>query len=162
MILVGCSSHAGDKDAGTALAGIFPAAFRSAGYNQVRACRFPGEHSALNGFTVWADDAGASLYMAILAGDAGGVMPAGSVVIKELYASQACDPSGVDHWVAMKKVTGYDPDHGDWMWQELAQDGTVKTQGREAACYRCHQGGANTTCDGYGAANGKDYLCTAP
>ena len=38
---------------------IFPAAtFRQAGFQMVRACRAPGEHSALNGFTVWVNDGG--------------------------------------------------------------------------------------------------------
>ena len=53
----GCSSKSqpGGADGGTL---VFPTTFRQAGFQMVRACRAPGEHSALNGFTVWVNDDG--------------------------------------------------------------------------------------------------------
>ena len=59
-----CSSKSSAVvDGGTV---IFPAAFHQAGFRMVRACRAPGEHSALNGFTVWVNDAAAAIYDEIL------------------------------------------------------------------------------------------------
>jgi hypothetical protein len=167
----GCTSRSardgGPGDAGTP---IFPAGFRQSGFQMVRACRAPGEHSALNGFTVWVNDDAAATYDRILvsggggggAGGAGGAprMPDGAIVIKELYADRAC--ATVDRWVAMKKIAGFDPAHGDWFWQDVGAARTVTVEGQVPACSDCHEGQPNATCVGYGAVNGMDYLCTAP
>jgi len=170
ILAFGCTSSkpAGDggpTDAGTT---VFPATFKQAGFQMVRACRAPGEHSALNGFTVWVNESSAAAYDQILqaAGiDAGGdaaarQMPDGSIVIKELYRDQTC--STVDRWVAMKKIAGYDPASGDWFWQDVTAQSTITVEGRVPACSGCHEGRPDNTCIGYGAVNGMDYLCTAP
>src|SRR4051812_19851689 len=69
----GCSSKPAGPDTGTdAGAPIFPATFRQSGFHMVRACRAPGEHSALNGFTVWASGAAAATYAQLLSGGAAG------------------------------------------------------------------------------------------
>ena len=142
---------------------IFPQTFRQTGFRLVRPCRAPGEHSALNGFTVWVNDAAAVAYDDILSGTAGvHEMPANSIVIKEVSTDVTCSSSAVDRWVAMKKIPGYDPPNGDWMWQEVSGQGSITVEGRVAACTGCHAGADNTTCAGYGAARGMDYLCTAP
>ena len=159
---VACSSSPGSPggDAGTT---IFPAAFRQSGFRMVRACRAPGEHSGLNGFTVWVDDAAAAVYDQILSGGGAGVaaaMPDGAVVVKELYGDRDC--TVVDRWVAMKKVAGFDPTHGDWYWQDVAASRAIVRQGQLPACSDCHEGRPDATCIGYGAMNGMDYLCTAP
>lgn len=142
---------------------FFPATFRQAGFRRVRACRAPGEHSGLNGFTVWADDASADVYDSILAAS-GDVhqMPAGAIVVKELYDDRTCSEDQVDRWVAMKKVPGYDPANGDWMWQDVTGRRTLTSEGRVASCSACHAGGDDMTCAGYGELHGMDYLCTAP
>ena len=153
-------------DAGDAGVTIFPAGFRAAGFQMVRACRAPGEHSGINGFTVWVDDAAATTYDQILAGGPGrtdaGVrqMPDGAIVIKELFGDRDC--TVVDRWVAMKKIAGFDPAHGDWYWQDLAPTRAVLREGQLPACSDCHEGRPDGTCAGFGTVNGMDYLCTAP
>jgi hypothetical protein len=157
----GCSAapaSPGGRDAGVA---IFPVSFRQSGFHMVRACRAPGEHSALNGFTVWVDDAAAATYDQILSGGgAAQPMPDGAIVVKELYGDREC--TVVDRWVAMKKAAGFDPGRGDWYWQDLAADRAVVREGQLPACSDCHEGRDDGTCIGYGAVNGMDYLCTAP
>lgn len=160
LLAVGCSS--GSTPSGDA-AVLFPPSFRETGYRRVRPCRSPGEHSALFGFTVWVDEPSAARYDQILSGggDAGvQEMPAGAVVIKEVFSDLDC--RSVERWVAMKKMPGYDPAHGDWFWQELTVKGVSKSEGRVAACIACHLGGDTGSCAGFGALKGMDYLCTAP
>lgn len=153
-----CSSTPAANDAP-----FFPATFRQSGFRQVRACRAPGEHSGLNGFTVWVDDASADSYDSILAASADvHQMPAGAVVVKELYRDRACGADQVDRWVAMKKIPGYDPANGDWMWQDVTNQRGITAEGRVGSCIACHAGGDDMTCAGYGEAHGADYLCTAP
>ena len=162
-VALGCSSNSshGAADGGVL---VFPTTFRQSGFQMVRSCRGPGEHSGLNGFTVWVNDAAAATYDQLLLGgtpgDAGGghEMPDGAVVVKELYRDRSC--ATVDRWVAMKKVAGFDPGHGDWFWQDVTPAGTVTIEGRVPACSDCHEG--NASCTGFGAVNGMDYLCTMP
>ncbi len=161
-VAIGCSSKSspGAADAGML---IFPSTFHQSGFQMVRACRAPGEHSALNGFTVWVNDDGAAAYDAILSGGGDGgahVMPDGAVVVKELYKDRTC--TAVDRWVAMKKIAGFDPAHGDWLWQDVSAASTVNSQGILPACSDCHEGRPDNTCIGFGNTNGMDYLCTAP
>jgi hypothetical protein len=158
----GCSSKStpAATDGGTL---VFPTTFRQSGFQMVRACRAPGEHSALNGFTVWVNEAAAASYDEILlgGGDAGvHAMPDGAVVVKELYADRAC--TAVDRWVAMKKIAGFDPAHGDWFWQDVSAAAKVNTEGVLPSCSDCHEGRPDNTCIGFGNTNGMDYLCTAP
>lgn len=165
----GCSSRPGSPG-GDAGATIFPASFRQSGFRMVRACRAPGEHSGLNGFTVWVDDAAASAYDQILSGGGGAggavdsgaapAMPAGAIVVKELYGDRDC--TVVDRWVAMKKVDGFDPAHGDWYWQDVGASRAIVREGQLPACSDCHEGRPDGTCIGFGTLNGMDYLCTAP
>ena len=163
VLAMGCSSKAGSnggtRDAGTT---VFPLGFRQSGFQMVRACRAPGEHSALSGFTVWVSDAAAAAYNEIMQSrDAGaGEMPDGAIVVKELYRDRTC--TVVDRWVAMKKIAGFDPLHGDWFWQDVAATGSVTLEGQAPSCSGCHEGRPDGTCIGYGAVNGMDYLCTAP
>ena len=156
----GCSSKSGANGGTPDAAGrIFPQAFRQTGFQMVRACRAPGEHSALSGFTVWVNDAAAAAYNDILQNrDAGArEMPNGAIVVKELYRDRIC--TVVDRWVAMKKITGFDPSHGDWFWQDVAATGAVTIEGQAPSCSGCHEGRPDATCIGYGAVNGMDYLC---
>jgi hypothetical protein len=165
--LAACSSGAGGQNAdahGNGGDPFFPMNFRESGFQKVRACRAPGEHSGINGFTVWVDDGAAATYDQILSGGAGdggtAQMPPGAVVIKELYGDRDC--TVVDRWVAMQKIGAFDPAHGDWFWQDLSATRAVLRQGQLPACSDCHEGRADGTCVGFGASNGMDYLCTAP
>src|SRR5262245_34854922 len=129
----GCSTKASSPTPDAA-APIFPQDFRQSGFQMVRACRSPGEHSALNGFTVWADQSSAAQYDSILLGAVDGgahEMPAGSIVVKEVYRDSDC--VAVERWVAMKKIPGFDPEHGDWSWQEMTANGVITVDGRVAA-----------------------------
>jgi hypothetical protein len=140
---------------------IFDTNVRKA-YELVRDCRSPGEHSGLNAFTVWVNSTGAASFAAIWqTPPATNALADGSIVVKEIYTTQECDPSSVDFWVAMKKKSGFDPANGDWYWQKARADGTVVTDGRRPDCSGCHTGN-DPTCDGYGLKAGRDYLCTAP
>ena len=140
---------------------IFEKDFRQS-YAQVRQCRAPGEHSGLNGFTVWVNHTGGESFGAIWQTPPSvKALVDGAIVVKELYTSQDCEPSSVDHWVAMRKETGFDPAHGDWHWQEVSPAGDVISDGAVATCSTCHTGDTSS-CMGYGATAGRDYLCTAP
>jgi hypothetical protein len=95
LVTVGCGDKAGPGPSEA----IFPATFRQTGFRMVRPCRAPGEHWALNGFTVWVDQASADLYDELLRGNTarGREMPDGSMVVKELYVDRGCSPDAVDH-----------------------------------------------------------------
>jgi len=145
---------------------IFDRAFRSS-YTEVRSCRSPGEHSGLNGFTVWVNPPGAASFAAIWqTPPAVSALADGAVVVKEIYTTPDCGPNAIDRWVAMRKESGLDPAHGDWHWQEVTADGRVTSDGAVtpdggvARCASCHTGQAS--CSGYGESAGRDYLCTAP
>lgn len=142
---------------------FFPKDLKQGGYAQVRACRYPGEHSGLGAFTVWVNAGARASFDAIWADPPQATqMQAGSIVVKEIYTTTTCAADQIDHWVAMKKEPGFDAAHGDWRWQEVESDGTITVNGKSAECSDCHEGRADTSCTGYGALNGKDYLCTVP
>jgi hypothetical protein len=131
-------------------------------YTLARACRSPGEHSGLNPYTVWVNEVGRSSFSAIWeTPPAVTALAAGAVVVKEVYSGSECDPSAVERWVAMEKRPGFDPEHGDWYWQEVLADGKVRSDGADMGCIDCHTGN-EPSCAGYGLQAGRDYLCTAP
>jgi hypothetical protein len=132
-------------------------------YEEVRACRVPGEHSGLGAFSVWGNEAAVAAFDAIWSDPpTRDTLPAGAIVVKAAYAGDECQDEALDHWVAMKKEPGFDPDHGDWRWQEVDSDGRVLSDGKTQSCIDCHAGPESSTCTGYGASNGRDYLCTEP
>jgi hypothetical protein len=77
-----------------------------------------------------------------------GTAPEGSVSVKEEYADEA--GTTLNDLTVMKKVPGYDPDHGDWFWAMYMPDGSVGMSGKVDMCYGCH------------AASPTDYLHTDP
>jgi hypothetical protein len=142
---------------------VFPKDLAGAGFVQVRACRAPGEHSALGGFTVWVDPESHQAFEELWADPPRRTeLPGQTVIVKETYQGPECASGDVFGWLAMKKEPGFDPDHGDWYWQEVTRAGEVRTDGRESGCTSCHRGADNTTCIGYGADHGRDYVCTEP
>lgn len=156
-LLAGCGEDPEPPVSGA----FFPTELRSSAYVQVRTCRSPGEHSALGGFTVWTDPDSSDAFAALWAG-AASEMPPGAVVVKESYGGADCEPDDAVNWVAMKKEPGFAPESGDWHWQELGPSGDLRVDGADPGCITCHQGSPDTTCRGYGADNGLDYICTEP
>ncbi len=154
-ILLSCGDSGGDET-------IYPKDFRAAGYQLVRECRSPGEHSGISAFTVWVSPEAVGALEQLFASPDTTAMPAGSVLVKEVYGGSACEETDVDHWVAMAKEPGFDPEHGDWHWQEVSADGAIVVDGRDSACIGCHAGDPSTTCTGFGEMNGFDYVCTTP
>jgi hypothetical protein len=157
VLCLACSSSSGTGQESTP--SLLPANFQSIGFAQTRACRSPGEHSALGGFTVWVNNDALEAFQSLWAGEVGS-MPSGALVLKEIYADANCDHEKALFWVVMHKERGFDPAHGDWHWQQIDKTGVVSSDGRSSACIGCHQG--TGSCMGFGADASKDYLCTEP
>jgi hypothetical protein len=161
VTLAACSGDGGGE-ASWNEAVVFDQDLRAGGFTLVRDCRHPGEHSALDAYTVWVSNDARAAFDALWADPPAGTrLPAGAVVVKEIYDGPDCDPSAVARWVAMKKEPGLDPPNGDWRWQEVTASGDLIVDGPEPACIGCHRGGDEDSCVGYGERNGKDFLCTA-
>ena len=64
-----------------------------------------------------------------------GKYPVGSVVIKDNHM-----PDGkLDKITVMvKRLKGYDPEHGDWFWAEYTSTGKVEMAGKVQMCVACH------------------------
>jgi hypothetical protein len=62
------------------------------------------------------------------------VMPVGAIVVKENYTPD----STLAATTVMYKVSGYDPEAGDWFYLKRLADGTVEASGRVAGCQGCH------------------------
>ncbi len=76
-----------------------------------------------------------------------GRYPDGSIIVKENYAP---DGKKLGAITVMKKVKGYDPDHGDWFWAKYTPDGGVAAAGKVQSCIACHS-----------RASGQDYVFSA-
>lgn len=63
-----------------------------------------------------------------------GVMPNGSIILKEGYSSGG----ELQDIVIMQKVDGFDPEHNDWYWAAYSPDGEVLSEGSLSTCYNCH------------------------
>ena len=63
-----------------------------------------------------------------------GIMPEGAIIVKENYTS---DGEFEAHTVMYKK-SGFNPDHNDWFWLKVLEDGTVEEEGRSESCLACH------------------------
>ena len=67
--------------------------------------------------------------------DGAGVMPDGSMIVKENYNPE-------EELVAitvMYKVEDYDPEHNDWFWAKYSSNGTVEAEGKVLSCIGCHE-----------------------
>ena len=74
---------------------------------------------------------------------ASSALPYGSICVKEGYSSS--DGSSINTVTVMKKIEGFDPDHGDWFWASYDTNGDVNKAGSVSSCYTCH-------------ASGEDYI----
>ena len=68
-------------------------------------------------------------------------LPYGSISVKEGYSSS--DGSTINTITVMKKIEGFDPDHGDWFWASFDPDGDVNKAGSISSCYNCHASGTD-------------------
>lgn len=70
-----------------------------------------------------------------------GEMPDGSIIVKDNMTGESLDsPGDLGAVTVMYKVTGYNPDGGDWFWAKYQADGSVDAAGRVASCAGCHLG----------------------
>ena len=68
-------------------------------------------------------------------------LPYGSISVKEGYSSS--DGSNINTITVMKKIEGFDPDHGDWFWASFDPNGDVNKAGSISSCYNCHASGTD-------------------
>ncbi len=82
---------------------------------------------------------------ALAEGTLGGDVREGGILL-----SLALEDDGetVRQWAAMRKIPGYDGEHGDWFWARYSPEGEVQISGSATDCIRCH-------------LNGTDYVYTA-
>lgn len=63
-----------------------------------------------------------------------GVMPNGSIVVKEGYSSD----EELREILVMYKVEGFNPGNNDWFWAAYSPEGEVEAEGKVGACIACH------------------------
>ena len=63
-----------------------------------------------------------------------GVLPPNSIIVKENYT----EDGEFRATTVMYKVEGYNPEHSDWFWLKVLEDGTVDQEGRPDGCVVCH------------------------
>ena len=68
-------------------------------------------------------------------------LPYGSISVNEGYSSS--DGSNLNTITVMKKIEGFDPDHGDWFWASYDVNGSVNNAGSISSCYNCHASGTD-------------------
>jgi len=80
-----------------------------------------------------------------------GEYPPGSIFVKENHmpvegvtlpddknVAIAGFPGNLAAYTIMAKISGYDPDNGDWFYAKLQPDGTIDAAGRAEGCIACH------------------------
>jgi len=126
---------------------VFPANYRDT-YTEVRDCRFSTEHGGVY-IRVLANPIAAQPYINLA-----NPLPVGSIVIKEEYSS---DPTctvqdNLAQWRVMRKeAPGFDPVAGDWHWQWVDPDRSVRFNDK-TTCIGCH---TRPEC------LARDHMCTA-
>ena len=68
-------------------------------------------------------------------------LPYGSICVKEGYSSS--DGSTINSITVMKKIEGFDSDHGDWFWASYDSNGDINKAGSVSSCYNCHTSGTD-------------------
>lgn len=63
-----------------------------------------------------------------------GSMPDGAIIVKENYSSEGVFEANT----VMYKRSGFDPEHNDWFWLKVLEDGTIEEEGRAEGCQSCH------------------------
>jgi hypothetical protein len=78
-----------------------------------------------------------------------GILPPGSIVVKENYGGTVEEPGELAAVTIMYKVEGFNPEANDWFWLKAPVDGnrTVDASGAVDGCIGCH-----------GSPGNQDYL----
>ena len=63
-----------------------------------------------------------------------GAMPKGAIIVKENYTATG----EFEAHTVMYKKAGFNPDHNNWFWLKVLEDGTVEEEGRGESCQACH------------------------
>lgn len=123
---------------------IFPADYRNT-FVEVRGCRNGIEHGAT--IRVFANDVAARAYL-----ENASALPVGSIVVKEEFEGTDCDRDNeLIRWRAMRKeAPGFDPEDGDWHWQWVNPDRSVRFDDKRT-CIGCHRAAECVA---------RDYMCT--
>ena len=75
-----------------------------------------------------------TLYQSVPVSDA--AAPNGSLIVKENLDTAR----ELTSFTVMAKVSGFDPEHGDWFWARYLADGSVAAAGSVQSCIVCHAG----------------------
>ncbi len=62
-------------------------------------------------------------------------LPDGATLIKQGYDEDGVTPRNL---TVMRKLTGFDPDNGDWFWGQYDADGAELASGAVSGCTGCH------------------------
>lgn len=121
----------------------FPVDFETS-YTMVRDCRTTFEHGLGLNIQVWADPGSVQNYLD------NEPFEVGSVLVKTIIDGEDCATGSLRSYsVMIKGPAGTDPDHNDWLWQEVRADRTVERDGLLRECASCHSACAD-----------RDYACT--
>lgn len=122
LALIACGGEAGEGP-------VFPPDY-AARYVRVVPCRNSVEHF-LHHIAIWADPASADAYR-----EGRFPLPAGSVIVKEEFADEAC--SQRVGWTAMRRdATDAGPGAAAWRFQEL--DEARRVVEPHPGCVACHR-----------------------
>lgn len=123
----------GDQPDADAAPPVFPEDYRDS-YVFARDCRKSASHD-LNFIIVWASPDAADIYI-----PQEGVMPVGSVLLKEEYdlADTLCEDEVVRRSVMKKLEPGATaPELFDYYWASYEADGSLRNE-NDSRCYGCH------------------------
>jgi hypothetical protein len=73
-----------------------------------------------------------------------GILPPGSLIVKEDYSGQPESPGDPVALTLMYKVDGFSAEGNDWYWVGEVADGTVSESGASTVCLDCHSQEGNS------------------
>lgn len=145
LALLGCEAGGGGEDGagetGSASVdedAIVTAALDYSSYEQIDAAAMASAHGLADTVHIWVPPDHAPAYRAVDPDDAeasAGFDP-GTILVKE-HLDAGGESVGLT--VMYKGEPGYDPEHGDWWWGNLALDGTINDGGAVDYCIACHE-----------------------
>jgi cytochrome c553 len=82
---------------------------------------------------------------AVAAEDFDGILPPGSLIVKENYMGTPEEPGDLAALTVMYKVEDFNPDANDWFWVKTPGDGSaIDAEGAVEGCISCHGQDGNT------------------
>ena len=81
---------------------------------------------------------------AAMAADFDGVLPPGSIVVKEGYGGTLEDPGELTALTVQYKVEGFNPAANDWFWLSAPGGAEVRAAGAVEGCVNCHANASAT------------------